>query len=68
MYPYHNRIKQRIRNGELTSHEFVENYPGIGECMVLRFNAPPFTRPVRPYRYASYVDILADWSKGVYQK
>lgn len=26
MYPYHNEIKKRIRNGELTGYEFVENY------------------------------------------
>lgn len=30
MYPYHNRIKQRLRNGELVSHYKADNYPGIG--------------------------------------
>ena len=27
MYPYHNRIKQRIANGELVGYEFVTDYP-----------------------------------------
>lgn len=51
MYPYHNKIKQRIKNGELIAHKFVDDYPNIGECLLLIFNAPPFTRPILPYRY-----------------
>ena len=53
-YSYHNRIKQRIRNGELVGYEFVDNYPGIGECCVLKFNSIPQYRPIRPHRYAEY--------------
>ena len=64
MYPYHNRIKQRIRNGELEGYEFVDDYPGIGECLVLRFNTLPIFRPIRPHRWVEYVDILAEWNKG----
>lgn len=64
MYPYHNRIKQRIRAGELAGYEFREDYPGIGECLVLKFNTEPFLRPIRPYRYVEYVDILAEWNKA----
>lgn len=26
MYPYHNTIKKRIRNGELIGYQFVDNY------------------------------------------
>ena len=26
MYPYHNKIKQRIHNGELVGFEFVEDW------------------------------------------
>ncbi len=26
MYPYHNRIKQRIKNGELTGFDYADNY------------------------------------------
>lgn len=62
-YGYHPRIKQRIRNGELIDHYFTDNYPGIGEALVLVFNTMPALRPIRPHRYAEYVDILADWAK-----
>ena len=63
MYPYHNRIKQRIRRGELIGFEFVDDYPGIGEALVLKFSTYPPQRPIRPSRYVEYVDILAGWHK-----
>lgn len=58
MYPYHNKIKQRIKNGELIGHRLVERYKNIGECMLLEFSTYPFTRPIRPHRYAEYLTIL----------
>ena len=58
MYPYHNKIKQRINNGELTGFKFVNDYKNIGECLVLYFNTPPFARPIRPHRYSEYMEIL----------
>ena len=58
MYPYHNRIKQRIKNGELIGHEFRTDYPGIGECLVLIFSTMPIFRPIRPHRYAEYLKYL----------
>lgn len=61
MYPYHNRIKQRIASGELVDYYFTDIYPWIGEALVLVFNTAPLFRPIRPHRYADYVDILADW-------
>lgn len=64
MYPYHNRIKQRIRSGELVSYEFVDDYPGIGECLLLKFSTLPPLRPVRPHRYVDYVEILAEWNRN----
>lgn len=64
MYPYHNKIKQRIKNGELIGYRFVEDYPNIGECLLLEFNSTPFVRPIRPHKYSEYVDILADWNRG----
>ena len=64
MYPYHNRIKQRIKRGELAAYEFVDDYPGIGEALVLKFNTEPFIRPIRPHKYVEYVDILAAWNKA----
>lgn len=63
MYPYHNRIKQRIAAGELVDFCFTDSYPRIGECLVLVFNTAPYKRPIRPHRYAEYTDILADWRR-----
>lgn len=63
MHPYHNRIKQRIKNGELTGYEFVDDYKNIGECLLLHLSTPPFTRPVRPHKYHEYVDILIEWNR-----
>ena len=54
MYNYHNRIKQRIRNGELIDSYYTTSYRGIGEAMVLVFNTEPFKRPIRPYRWGEY--------------
>ena len=62
-YGYHQKNKQRIRAGELVDHYFTQNYPGIGEALVLVFNTAPFKRPIRPHRWADYVDILTEWAK-----
>ena len=61
MYPYHNKIKQRIRNGELIDYWFTDDYPRIGEALVLRFSTEPYVRPIRPYRFGEYEELL----KGV---
>ena len=59
MYPYHNKIKQRIRQGEMVSYEFVKGYRNIGECMLIHFYTEPKVRPVRPCRYKEYEEVLA---------
>ncbi len=64
MYPYHNKIKQRIRAGELLDYTFVKDYPRIGECLLLSFSTVPHLRPVRPYRYREYKDILENWKRS----
>lgn len=58
MYSYHNRIKQRIRSGELIDHYFSGDYPSIGEALVLVFSAAPFLRPIRPHKWGEYSRIL----------
>ena len=58
MYSYHNRIKQRIRNGELVSHYKADNYPGIGQALVLVFNTPPFFRPNRHHKWDEYNEVI----------
>lgn len=61
MYPYHNTIKKRIKNGELEGYKYVKNYRNIGDCLLLFFSTPPFERPIRPHKYQEYVDILSAW-------
>lgn len=58
MYPYHNKIKQRITNGELVGYEFVEKYKNISPCLLLHFNTEPRIRPVREHRFVEYKQIL----------
>ncbi|MAU36266.1 MAG: hypothetical protein CMD14_02705 [Flavobacteriales bacterium] len=58
MYPYHNRIKQRINNNELIGYEYVEEYNGIKPCLVLHFNTEPKIRPIREYRFKEYENFL----------
>ncbi len=60
MYPYHNKIKQRIHNGEMEAYYYCKNYPGIGECLVLVFKTEPILRPIRPHKYHEYQDMLGE--------
>ena len=54
MYSYHNRIKQRIKNGELIGIE-----EGYGEfAVVLLFSTSPYRRPIRPHAMWRYEEIL----------
>ncbi len=57
-YNYHGRIRERINNGEMIGHEYVNNYPRIGEALVLLFNTEPLERPIRPHRWAEYEKVL----------
>lgn len=60
MYPYHNRIKQRIKNHELIRFEYVERYKSISTCLLLYFNTEPYVRPIRSHRFEEYKLILQD--------
>ncbi len=64
MYPYHNKIKQRIKNGELEGYYFTDNYPRIGRALVLEFSTLPVRRPIRPYRWPEYLPLLLQCEKG----
>lgn len=57
-YDYHNRIKQRIRAGELIDAYRDHNYPRIGEALVLVFCTEPVKRPIRPHRWDEYRELL----------
>lgn len=61
MYSYHNRIKQRIRQGELTGYNLVNGYNGESDFkMVLYFSTEPTTRPIREHRVEGYLKLLAN--------
>jgi hypothetical protein len=64
MYPYHNKIKQRIKNQELISYEFVDRYRDISPCLLLHFETEPSVRPVREHRFDEYRPLL----EGVSEK
>lgn len=64
MYPYHNKIKQRICNGELVDYRFVESYRNIGECLLLFFKTAPYVRPIRPYKYSEYAELLGNFENS----
>lgn len=54
MYPYHNKIKQRIKNGELLRYEFVAKYKNISPCLLFYFNTQPYIKPIREHRFREY--------------
>lgn len=58
MYPYHNKIKQRIQNNELERFEYVEKYKAITPCLLLYFSTDPKVRPIREHRFNEYDKIL----------
>ena len=58
MYPYHNRIKQRIANNELIRHEYVDSHKGIKPCLLLYFSTEPYVRPIREHRFEMYEAIF----------
>lgn len=58
MFPYHNRIKQRIKNQELVRYEYVEKYKNIKPCLLLYFDTEPKIRPIREHRFEEYEKIF----------
>jgi hypothetical protein len=63
MYPYHNKIKQRIYNNELLSYEFVDKYKAISPCLLLHFDTEPKIRPIREHRFKEHDDLFLHISK-----
>ncbi|MBN1112358.1 MAG: hypothetical protein JXA53_05520 [Bacteroidales bacterium] len=63
MYPYHNKIKQRIKNNELVSYEYVDSYKSIKPCLLLYFSTDPKIRPIREHRFKEYEDIFRNLNK-----
>lgn len=63
MYPYHNKIKQRIKNKELTGYEYVNEYNKISPCLLLYFETEPKIRPIREHRFKEYEALLSEGGK-----
>lgn len=63
MYPYHNKIKQRIKNKELISYEYTDSYKLISPCLLLHFFTEPKIRPIREHRFKEYEEILDNLAK-----
>ena len=60
MYPYHNKIKQRIKNNELNGYEYVKEYNSISPCLLLYFSTEPKIRPIREHRFEEYEAFLQE--------
>jgi len=58
MHPYHNKIKQRIKNNELNRYEFVTTYNSISPCLLLHFSTEPKIKPIREHRFKEYEELL----------
>lgn len=58
MYPYHNRILQRIQNGEMVAYQYVDRYKDITPCLLLHFKTEPFVRPIRSHRFEKYEQLF----------
>ncbi len=61
MYPYHNKIKQRIKNHELITYEYVDKYRHISPCLLLHFETEPKIRPIREHRFEEYETFLKNY-------
>ncbi|MGN0796209.1 MAG: hypothetical protein ACI4MT_04565 [Christensenellales bacterium] len=58
MYSYHNRIRQRINNGEMVGIK-----KGRGEfAFVLLFSTYPYERPIREHAAFRYEKELSEFS------
>ena len=64
MYPYHNKIKQRIKNNELLKYEYVEEYNKISPCLLLYFTTEPKIKPIREHRFEEYEKMLNEIFKN----
>jgi len=68
MYPYHNKIKQRIKNRELIRYEYVDKYKSIVPCLLLYFSTEPKIKPIRKHRFKEYELILFKYFRVQFSK
>jgi len=60
MYPYHNKLKQRIKNNELVRYEYLKKYKDISPCLLLYFETEPYIRPIREPRFKEYEELFKE--------
>ncbi|MAJ90438.1 MAG: hypothetical protein CMD08_04090 [Flavobacteriales bacterium] len=63
MYPYHNKIKQRIRNREMIKYKYVNQYKKISPCLLLYFNTELKIRPIRQHKFQEYEKLLSTFQE-----
>ena len=61
MYPYHNKIKQRIKNRELVRYEYVDRYKKISPCYILNFITKNKIRQIRENSYLDYEKLNTNY-------
>ena len=57
MFPFHNRLKQRLKTENFTFRE-VENHKNNGRCIVFYFEHKPKTSFIREPKFKEYKGIL----------
>lgn len=57
-FDYHGTIRKRIRQGELITYDYVEEYNGISPCLLLRFSTKPFVKPIREKMWDEYEKLF----------
>ena len=55
-YNYHAQVMSKIKNGELVSYHFENDYKNIGFCMVLCFKNNNY--PIREKHFKEYFDLI----------
>ena len=59
-FSYHKKVQSKIKNGELKTFEFVDEYNGISPCLILYFlDGTKF--PVRDYMFDEYIKLLGNF-------
>ncbi len=64
MYPYHNMIKKRIKQGELIR---IQKIKDEDFAFVFIFSCHPYSRPIRHHAVSKYKSILSEYSHLISQ-
>ena len=59
-FNYHAKVKNLIKQGQLVSYEFVDEYNKISPALLLRFKDGS-VYPIREHRFEEYLLLLAEF-------